>query len=225
MTDLKRILTYADVVPVETRENGEELVVVQDAAPEILCQYENDDMTPYLGDKMVVRVGVAMRLQQAVHALAEKRSGAVIRLVYGYRHPEVQRRYFDMMTERLTAEHPDESPEEISRRVHQFVAVPELAGHPTGGAVDVTISVDGTDLDMGSQILAFDEPEKVPTFSDKISEEVLANRELLRDVLLEVGFAPFNGEWWHFSFGDREWAAFYGRPYALYSPVEPEMTP
>lgn len=32
------------------------------------------------------------------------------------------------------------------------------------------------------------------------------NRFLLQDLMLLVGFAPYYGEWWHFSYGDREWA-------------------
>ncbi|MDR3125675.1 MAG: hypothetical protein LBU20_01195 [Candidatus Nomurabacteria bacterium] len=27
--------------------------------------------------------------------------------------------------------------------------------------------------------------------------------------MMSQGFAPYDGEWWHFSYGDREWAAWY----------------
>jgi D-alanyl-D-alanine dipeptidase len=37
--------------------------------------------------------------------------------------------------------------------------------------------------------------------------------------MVAAGFAPFYGEWWHFSYGDREWAAVYGEPAALYGPL------
>ena len=49
--------------------------------------------------------------------------------------------------------------------------------------------------------------------------EQRSNRGLLQDAMVAAGFAPFYGEWWHFSYGDREWAAFYYRPAALYGPV------
>jgi D-alanyl-D-alanine dipeptidase len=26
---------------------------------------------------------------------------------------------------------------------------------------------------------------------------------------MRQGLAPFDGEWWHFSYGDREWAKYY----------------
>lgn len=36
---------------------------------------------------------------------------------------------------------------------------------------------------------------------------------------LEENFAPYYGEWCHFSYGDREWAAFYGQAKTLYAPL------
>jgi D-alanyl-D-alanine dipeptidase len=37
--------------------------------------------------------------------------------------------------------------------------------------------------------------------------------------MFAAGFVPFWGEWWHFSYGDREGAAFTGRKAALYDAV------
>ena len=37
--------------------------------------------------------------------------------------------------------------------------------------------------------------------------------------MVAEGFAPFDGEWWHFSYGDREWAAFYGLSQTLYAHI------
>jgi len=42
-------------------------------------------------------------------------------------------------------------------------------------------------------------------------------RLLLHDLMIEAGFAPYYGEWWHFSYGDAEWAAFYEKSKTLYS--------
>jgi D-alanyl-D-alanine dipeptidase len=38
--------------------------------------------------------------------------------------------------------------------------------------------------------------------------------------MLGVGFAPFDGEWWHFSYGDKEWAAYYNKPNAVYEQID-----
>lgn len=49
------------------------------------------------------------------------------------------------------------------------------------------------------------------------SPEQAQRRSLLHDLMVAEDFAPFYGEWWHFSYGDREWAAFYNVEKAMYA--------
>lgn len=79
---------------------------------------------------------------------------------------------------------------------HKFIAVPTVAGHPTGGAVDVTLvnKISGEVVDMGSKYCDFDDIN-VYTKSPLVPDEIRNNRELLRKVMMSVGFAPFDGEW------------------------------
>jgi D-alanyl-D-alanine dipeptidase len=58
--------------------------------------------------------------------------------------------------------------------------------------------------------------ELIPTFSPLVSEEARRLRMTLREAMMSGGFAPFDGEWWHFSYGDREWAKYYGAATARY---------
>lgn len=109
---------------------------------------------------------------------------------------------------------------EVRRRAHRLVASPDVAGHPTGGAVDVTLRIDGQDLDMGSGVADFSAVDRIGVFSRAVATDVQQRRLLLRQVMLSAGFAPFDGEWWHFSYGDREWASYYGHPLALYHHCE-----
>ena len=37
-------------------------------------------------------------------------------------------------------------------------------------------------------------------------EEVRKNRRLLYHVMSAAGFVNYDGEWWHYSYGDRQWA-------------------
>lgn len=41
-------------------------------------------------------------------------------------------------------------------------------------------------------------------------------RRLLAAALLENGFAPLPAEWWHWSYGDQQWAAFHGLDESLF---------
>lgn len=70
-------------------------------------------------------------------------------------------------------------------------------------------------LDFGSEIYDY---TKIlyPTFTKGISKNAKQNRMMLRNVMIKAGFAPYDGEWWHFSYGDREWAYYYRKKYAIY---------
>jgi len=44
------------------------------------------------------------------------------------------------------------------------------------------------------------------------------NRQLLHDLMVKEGFAPFYGEWWHFFLWDREWLLLHHSK-TLYAPL------
>lgn len=123
------------------------------------------------------------------------------------------------MRQFVAKEHPELDESEIASLTHNFIAVPEVAGHPTGGAVDTTISTSKGDLDMGTNISDFSHVDAIKTFAKELSFEALSKRLLLRDAVVSADFAPFYDEWWHFCFGDREWAFFHRKPASLYSPI------
>jgi D-alanyl-D-alanine dipeptidase len=113
-----------------------------------------------------------------------------------------------------------------------FAAYPPVAGHTTGGATDTIIArlSDGAELPFSPPTEGMDSAEEAAVMSTfgivslaggrhpAITDEMFANRMFLHDLMVEQGFAPFYGEWWHFMYGDREWAAFMGEPAALYGP-------
>lgn len=74
-------------------------------------------------------------------------------------------------------------------------------------------------MDMGGAIVDFSKPELLPTRSSLATPGERKLRLRLHDLMIEEGFAPFYGAWRHFSYGDREWAAFFGRNEALSAPI------
>ncbi len=144
---------------------------------------------------------------------------AKLLVVYAYRHPDVQQKYFLKQLDLMKQKYNFLSEEQLFEKVHQLIAVPEVAGHPTGGAVDLSIQVKGKMLDMGTDIADFSDSEKIKPFSRQLTDVQQKNRLLLRSIMKRSGFAPFDGEWWHFSYGDKEWAAYYKKPYAIYDQV------
>lgn len=73
------------------------------------------------------------------------------------------------------------------------------SGHTRGSTVDLTIvdTKTGKELDMGSPYDFFGN-ESHP-FYKKISKKQKENRMLLREIMLENGFKPYDNEWWHFT--------------------------
>jgi len=221
-----RTVTFADTRAIAPGESSEPLVDVRGRSKHIVCEYETSDMTQYVGEAMLLREDVARRLVVAAELLSERMPGAQLKLVYAYRHPDVQALYFERESAKIRARYPGLSEDEIAERTHCLIAVPEVAGHPTGGAVDLTIIGPGGPLDMGTGVIDFSDEDLIRFFSTRVTDEQRENRAALRRVMTDerVGFAPFDGEWWHFSYGDREWAAYYELPKAIYGPISADIT-
>jgi zinc D-Ala-D-Ala dipeptidase len=80
-----------------------------------------------------------------------------------------------------------------------FVANPKKGSiHNRGGAVDITL-VDslGVELNMGTAFDFFG--EEASHNYQKLAAEILANRKLLKDVMLQHNFSSFDSEWWHYN--------------------------
>jgi D-alanyl-D-alanine dipeptidase len=71
---------------------------------------------------------------------------------------------------------------------------------------------------MGTRMGEF--VDNTHTHSEKISPEARANRLCLLTAMTESGFINFPGEWWHFSYGAREWAAYTGVSETIYGLVD-----
>ncbi len=81
--------------------------------------------------------------------------------------------------------------------------------HLTGGTVDVTLTFDGTPLALGT---AFDDSTEAARI-DSFEQTPGPDRDLRRMLfwrMCEAEFVVFDGEWWHFEYGTRRWAAIRG---------------
>jgi D-alanyl-D-alanine dipeptidase len=103
------------------------------------------------------------------------------------------------------------------------VAPPEVGGHPTGAAIDLTLQrIDGAHVDMGTVLNANDAESSGACFTGSafITREAARNRAVLCEAMTAAGFVNYPSEWWHWSYGDRYWAVVSGKPNAIYGPVE-----
>lgn len=81
--------------------------------------------------------------------------------------------------------------------------VAELSSHTRGSTVDLTIvQVDAEgrelqELDMGTPFDFMDDTSNA--LSKAVSMEAQNNRKLLRQLMIDAGFQPYDMEWWHFT--------------------------
>lgn len=80
--------------------------------------------------------------------------------------------------------------------------IAEKSGHTRGSTIDVTLVYlmgrhKCKEIDMGGKWDYFGEASHFNY--QKISPKQMENRRLLRDLMIEGGFNPYEKEWWHFS--------------------------
>jgi D-alanyl-D-alanine dipeptidase len=211
-------LKAADLQKIQVCDNGERLIAPQKKGAEVLYDYRRSHSGI---QEVLVRESLVAMLNRVQRRLKRHIADVQLLVVEGYRSPEYQERYYLQQFCLQSRAHPEWELERMIEQIHQFVALPSVSGHPTGGAVDLTLAINGREVPMGGKIADFSQPELLPTFSSWITSEQAHYRCLLHDAMVAEGFAPFYGEWWHYSFGDREWAAFYARSTTLYAPIYP----
>lgn len=102
--------------------------------------------------------------------------------------------------------------------VNRYTSPPGGSSHQYGGATDVTIiNPQGERLDMGTTLTDFG--VKVHTENNLITDEQRKNRKVLYDAMTKAGFVNYPLEWWHYSYGDRMWAAYSRRSVCFYGPI------
>ncbi len=72
--------------------------------------------------------------------------------------------------------------------------------HSTGTAIDLTLVLNGHELDMGTAFDFFDEASH--TNSKLVSPEAMINRHMLKLIMEKHGFKNYDNEWWHFNIID-----------------------
>lgn len=156
-----------------------------------------------------LRDEVARRLLLAAEMFSQK--GYTLHLHEVYRSLKKQTREFNEISQLMKEKYPDLSPKKLWQKITEFIADPKtLPPHCTGAAIDLELTRNGKPVDFGTKINQLTPRANLATSGLTVSQK--ANRKMLLEVMMSQGFAPLAAEWWHFSYGDRNWAAFYNCP-------------
>jgi len=209
-----------DLLNIKWGENSEPLVLANKYDDSILMVEGMNPHQPQI--EILVRDTVAKKLATVQDELKSQFPELSLMLGFGYRSPKIQKEIWDQKIAEIRKNNPGWSEEDIIEETNRYIAHPEVAGHQTGGCVDITIA-DGASLqeiDMGAKLDDLSQSiDLIKTYSSKISKEQLNNRLLLHDLMVKLGFMPFYDEYWHFMYGDKEWAFMSGNDQSLYSPI------
>jgi D-alanyl-D-alanine dipeptidase len=211
-----RILLLSDprVAALPITDTGEALLDVREAGLRLDGRKREET-----GAYARLRSGVVERLLVAQRRLPASLSLLVIE---GHRPAWLQRDYFEEHLAELRGLYPRWSADRLRVEASAYISPPGVAPHPCGAAVDLTLCrLDGAELPMGTRVNASPGESDNACFmaASNIPTEARENRLILAGALSAAGLVNYPTEWWHWSFGDRYWAATTGAPAALYGPL------
>jgi D-alanyl-D-alanine dipeptidase len=210
------IISNSELRQLKVKDNNEQLVDLRDYCFSLefkIAHYiKKNGGSVAVEDAHYARKGIADRLNIAQSALPK---GFQLLIECAYRSPILQQKSYDAIYKTLNKEHPSWGEEQLEKEMEKRVSPVDIAPHCTGGAIDLTIiDENNIQLDMGTNLDEFS--EKTYTHSQSISEVAKKNRSILIKVMLFAGFVNFPAEWWHWSYGDREWASLQKNKTAIY---------
>jgi D-alanyl-D-alanine dipeptidase len=96
-------------------------------------------------------------------------------------------------------------PLDIQKKMWKIVSNPSYVANPSkgsihnrGGAVDITlVDSNGNELNMGTPFDFFG-VEASHNYLN-LSPEIIANRQLLKKIMMDKGFNSLDSEWWHYN--------------------------
>lgn len=115
------------------------------------------------------------------------------------------------------------SPEEQHTFLLKYIGDPimdpyDSPAHTTGGAVDLTLTKEGKILKLGTEFDDFTDKTNTNYFETEEDCDVKQLRRLLYNVMTEAGFTNLPTEWWHYDYGDNNYAKMSGED-VLYTGV------
>ncbi len=116
-----------------------------------------------------------------------KKDGFRMKVWDAFRPVSAQQRFWDLLPDNNYVAYPPDM-----ETITEF-----KNSHMNGQSVDVTLTdQSGEELSMPS---CFDDfTQKVRLDCPETSGETLQNAIYLRDIMMQAGFTPYSGEWWHF---------------------------
>lgn len=184
-----------------------------------VCEEDGFFINMKRNDDFRIRAEVYDRLKKAQ---AELPPGYRFMIFETYRAFSTQEKLWENTNKQMRERYPDLDDESIFRLCENFTANPYDgigSGHMCAAAVDITLcDAQGKEFFMGTAM--HEKSEKTKTDAPGLAPEEKKLRQILKDALENQGLINYPAEWWHFSYGDHQWAFLTGKTQALYGPID-----
>ena len=207
----QKLDSYLLKVPV--KDNGEALVDLK-----LLINKNGPSITLAIGQPVYLRRSVAQALLKAAKHF--NNIGYGLKVESTYRSLAEQKIKFKRRYKLLKKQYPKLTKDEIIELAGTYTgAIPVLAAHTAGAAVDVLL----IDLKTGD-LIDFGVPYPhggVEAHGDYrgFNKPITQNRQVLRKGMEKFGFVNYPFEYWHFSIGDVCAAYLTGQREAIFAPI------
>ena len=202
----------------ETKPDGSDgFVLLSDAVPDVIQEIRYYSTYNFVGERIDgYEEPCALMTKEAAAALKEvsddvMAQGYRLKIYDAYR-PQMAVDNFVRWAEDLDAVEmkPYFYPEVDKTLLFEQGYIDAKSGHSRGSTVDLTLfdMQTGKELDMGGTFDYFGELSH-PDYTKTLTEQQLANRNILRDAMLRHGFKPLDTEWWHFTLKDEPYPDTY----------------
>ena len=208
---LKKRMSRKNIGMVRTMESYEPLVELV-RHPKIIINKST------IEEPVLLRKKVALRLYKIADRLPED---MYIKIYSAYRSRIKLYEIWKEELGKMEHENPNLGRAELLLQLKHKVTSPNVSmgGHDTGAAVDLALcDADGNELDFGTKY------HEKNTELTTLTKEQKNNQKYIQKVMKSQDFVQYPGQWWHYSYGDRYWAAYKGkRQGAFYGSAEKEF--
>ncbi len=138
-----------------------------------------------------------------------------------WRPQHIQEEIYQWFMKQGSKKYPQLSQSEIKKYVEKYVAPVKgkfASGHMTGGAVDLRLWKNGRKIPMVISELTYQ--ENAQSFQSKLPTYIQKNREIMFNALKKAGLSNYSKEYWHWSYGDIQWAQRNKKKTAIYGVIE-----
>jgi zinc D-Ala-D-Ala dipeptidase len=192
-------------------------LIPEESTPEIATVSEADGffINARRSTDFRIRATIYDMLKQARDALPD---GFHLMVFETYRAFSKQEQLWKNTNKQMKERYPDLDETALMQMCENFTACPYDgigSGHMAAAAIDLTLcDANGQEFYMGTDM--HEKNEKTKTDVAGLTAEETRLRGILKAAMEDAGFINYPPEWWHYSYGDHQWAWLVGKDTAIY---------